>query len=350
MTAFTPDSAHLSQQIEHAAQLLANGQLVAFPTETVYGLGADASNPAAVAAIYRAKGRPMNHPVIVHLAPGADPYAWTARLSPAAQQLSRRLIERFWPGPLTLILPRAAHVPDAVTGGQDSVGLRCPSHPVAQALLQSFSALAGHPTLHGVAAPSANRFGRISPTSAQHVRDEFAVAIDADVGTAGVALFVLDGGACSVGIESTILDLSRVERSGPVLLRPGGVTASMLAEVIGAMPACSADADQAAPRASGTLAAHYAPRTPLRLVTAAELLSAGNDVAVWTRTLKPLHPFNPNWLSAPLNAVDYAHALYARLRQLDHMGKQLILVETPPDTEAWAAVRDRLQRAAAAHL
>src|ERR1700756_1878758 len=232
-------------QIEQAAALLDAGQLVAFPTETVYGLGGDAQNPEAVARIYAAKGRPANHPVIVHLAPHGDPNYWVEHLPAEA----RRLIDAFWPGPLTLILKRAAHIPAAVSGGQDSVGLRCPSHPVAQALLEAFSALrGGH---GGVAAPSANRFGHVSPTTAQHVRDEF-----------GSSIYVLDGGSSDVGIESTILDLSR---GFPALLRPGRVTPREIADVLGVAPRLPDGSDATAPRASGTLKAHYAPRTPLVL-------------------------------------------------------------------------------------
>src|SRR6185437_8499042 len=233
-------------QIQHAAALLDAGELVAFPTETVYGLGGDAQSPAAVGRIYAAKGRPANHPVIVHLAPHGDPNYWVEHLPADAQ----RLIDAFWPGPLTLILKRAARIPAAVSGGQDSVGLRCPSHPVAQALLEAFSARrGGH---GGVAAPSANRFGHVSPTTAQHVRDEF-----------GAAIHVLDGGACDVGIESTIVDLSR---GFPALLRPGRVTPDEIANVLGVAPRLPDGSDATAPRASGTLKAHYAPRTPLALL------------------------------------------------------------------------------------
>jgi L-threonylcarbamoyladenylate synthase len=220
-------------QIEHAAALLDAGELVAFPTETVYGLGGDAENPDAVARIYTAKGRPANHPVIVHLAPQGDPNYWVEYLPAHAQ----RLIDAFWPGPLTLILKRAARISAAVSGGQDSVALRCPSHPVAQALLDAFSALrGGH---GGVAAPSANRFGHVSPTTAQHVRDEF-----------GGAIHVLDGGASDVGIESTIVDLSR---GFPALLRPGRVTPRDIADVLGEAPRLPDGSDATAPRASGTL-------------------------------------------------------------------------------------------------
>ncbi|MFW2401175.1 L-threonylcarbamoyladenylate synthase, partial [Burkholderia pseudomallei] len=234
-----------AEAIEDAAARLDAGELVAFPTETVYGLGADAQNPAAVARIYAAKGRPANHPVIVHLAPGSDPGYWVEALPADA----KKLIDAFWPGPLTLILKRATHIPDAVSGGQDSVGLRCPSHPVAQALLRAFDARrGGH---GGVAAPSANRFGHVSPTTAQHVRDEF-----------GDAVHVLDGGPSDVGIESTILDLSR---GFPALLRPGHVSPRQIADVLGVAPRLPDGSDATAPRASGTLKAHYAPRTPLAL-------------------------------------------------------------------------------------
>ena len=248
-----------ASEIQYAAQLLEAGGLVAFPTETVYGLGADAENPAAVASIYAAKGRPTNHPVIVHLAPGADPGYWVEALPAAA----RDLIDAFWPGPLSLILKRAARIPDAVSGGQDSIALRCPSHPVAQALLRAFRAGRG-----GVAGPSANKFGRVSPTIAQHVRDEFGAPQPA-IGH-GVLNCVLDGGASVVGIESTILDLSRLASHGPVLLRPGHIDAQQLAAVLGEWPRLP---DVAAPRASGTLEAHYAPRTPVAKVAGAQLAS-----------------------------------------------------------------------------
>jgi L-threonylcarbamoyladenylate synthase len=218
--------------VAHAAQLLRDGELVGFPTETVYGLGADASNADAVRRLFEAKGRPADHPVIVHVAHAAAIATW-ARAVPAG---ARALADAFWPGPLTIIVPRAAHVHDIVTGGQDSVGLRVPSHPVARALLQAFGG--------GVAAPSANRFGRISPTTAQHVADDLGDAV----------ALTLDGGACDVGIESTIVAFSG-ERA--VLLRPGGIAVERLAAVLGHVPLAP---DASAPRASGTLASHYAPR------------------------------------------------------------------------------------------
>jgi L-threonylcarbamoyladenylate synthase len=304
-------------QIEHAAALLDAGGLVAFPTETVYGLGGDAENPDAVARIYAAKGRPANHPVIVHLAPQGDPSYWVEHLPAEAQ----RLIDAFWPGPLTLILKRAARINAAVSGGQDSVGLRCPSHPVAQALLEAFSALrGGH---GGVAAPSANRFGHVSPTTAQHVRDEF-----------GGAIHVLDGGASEVGIESTILDLSR---GFPALLRPGRVTPQDIADVLGE--------------------AHYAPRTPLALLpfdALQALLAArrGDErvalVARASRAGEWAHAEGVHFIAAPEDPHVYARELYGLLRALDRADVTRILIEKLPDTIEWIAVNDRLGRAAAA--
>ncbi len=328
----TPDAT----AIAHAAATLEAGGLVAFPTETVYGLGGDAENPAAVAAIYAAKGRPANHPVIVHLSEAGDPEYWTGALTEPA----RKLIDAFWPGPLTLIVKRAAHIPDAVSGGQDSVGLRCPSHPVAQALLSAFKQGRG-----GVAAPSANRFGHVSPTTAQHVRDEF-----------GLALEVLDGGACAVGIESTIVDLSR---GFAALLRPGHITPRQIADVLGVAPRLPDGSDATAPRASGTLKAHYAPRTPLALLDMAEMAVAlaarmpGERVAVvarasdaaWLAGLPDVH-----FVAAPESPERYAQDLYGLLRTLDRAQVARILVERLPAGAAWDAVNDRLGRAAAAFL
>ena len=322
-----------ADEIARAAALLDAGELVAFPTETVYGLGGDAESPEAVARIYAAKGRPANHPVIVHLAPQGDPNYWVEQLPSDAQ----RLIDAFWPGPLTLILKRAAHIPAAVSGGQDSVGLRCPSHPVAQALLTAFSALRnGH---GGVAAPSANRFGHVSPTTAQHVRDEF-----------GDAVYVLEGDGVEVGIESTIVDLSRLDQDvGPVLLRPGAITPEMMAEVLGVAPSTP---DATAPRASGTLKAHYAPRTPLLLADAQQLVdqlaALPADARVAWVGRAPVADTRCTWVKAPATPDAYARDLYRLLRKLDKDGYDRLVFEPLPGGEDWAGVRDRLQRAAAA--
>lgn len=332
------------EQILEAAQRLAQGRLVAFPTETVYGLGADAENPEAVARIYAAKRRPANHPVIVHLSPETDPGYWAA----VVPHQARRLMAAFWPGPLTLILPRAARIPDAVSGGQDSIGLRCPSHPVAQRLLHAFAHLKPHGS-GGVAAPSANQFGQVSPTCAEHVRSEFP-HLDEQ------ALMILEGGASDVGIESTILDLSRLDQGiGPVLLRPGQVTAVQIAEVLGESPALP---DAAAPRVSGALKAHYAPRTPVSLITIGALADwiegrqapvAGRRLAVVVLEDAPgAAPAGVDWIVLPADPVVYARRLYALLRDLDEAGYDRILLQRPPAGPAWQGINDRIARAAAA--
>lgn len=317
-------------ELDEAVRLLEAGELVAFPTETVYGLGADAENPEAVARIFALKGRPSNHPVIVHVVDGADIGYWVDAVPEAAQ----KLIDAFWPGPLTLILKRAAHIHPAVAGGQDSIGLRCPSHPVAQALLSRFRRGRG-----GIAAPSANKFGQVSPTTAQHVRDEF-----------GDAVYVLEGDGVEVGIESTIVDLSRLDQGvGPVLLRPGAITPAMMAQVLGVAPL---PPDAAAPRASGTLKAHYAPHTPLMMADAAACaaLLAGlpADARVAWVARAPLADPRVTWIEAPADPRAYAHELYRLLRRLDKEGYTRLVFEPLPEGSEWAGVRDRLQRAAAA--
>jgi L-threonylcarbamoyladenylate synthase len=316
--------------IEQAARLLEQGRLVAFPTETVYGLGADAENPAAVASIYAAKGRPQDHPVIAHVSPEASLDYWATDIPDEA----RALAKAFWPGPLTMILKRAPNIPDAVSGGQDTIGLRCPSHPVAVALLRAFKG--GH---GGIAAPSANKFGHVSPTLAQHVREEFA-------GDELVKL-VLDGGASQVGIESTIVDLSRLATHGPVLLRPGHVSADAIEAVIGRRPAAP---DAAAPRASGTLESHYAPRTPVVMVDAGALPGVLRRLDGLGRTAALIHYSKLSTARAetrlPADPHGYAHGLYAALRAMDGAGADLILVESPPQDPAWMGVNDRLRRAA----
>ena len=311
--------------IGEGAARLAAGEVIAFPTETVYGLGADASNPQAVAKIFALKGRPSDHPLIVHVASIAGLGEWGSEVPPMAFALA----ERFWPGPLTIIVKRSSRVPDAVTGGQDSVGLRCPSHPMAQELLREFARVGSG----AIAAPSANRFGHVSPTTADHVRDEF-----------GAGLFILDGGACEVGLESTIVDLSR---GSPVLLRPGAVTREDIGRVMGVEPR---DRDAEAPRAPGTLDAHYAPQTAMALVSAQALdtqLRSLTNVAVLALHEAPYDARVTTWIAAGGDPARYGHDLYANLRTLDAAGAKRILVEAPPRTMDWEAVNDRLERAAA---
>ena len=334
-------------EFAQAVRLLQAGELVAFPTETVYGLGADAANPEAVAKIFAAKGRPADHPLIVHL-PGAAHLDRWARDIPA---LAWDLAEAFWPGPLTLILKRAPDVPYAVTGGQETVGVRVPAHPVALGLLRAYAqAGGGRNGLCGVAAPSANRFGRISPTDAAHVHEELGDSV----------ALVLDGGPCSVGIESTIIDLSRDDGFPPRLLRPGHITPEQIAAVIGVMPELPGamlngpeGVDGKAPRVSGSLDAHYAPLTPMRVVATSQLPDVLRSLAEHKQSfgllahtrqvaLVPSHSLR----QLPDEAEGYARALYAALRELDQAGNDVIVVEAIPTDRAWAAVADRLRRAA----
>lgn len=312
-------------RIEEATRLLNVGELVAFPTETVYGLGADASNPAAVARIFAAKGRPRSHPVIVHVSSFDAAREWAGSVPDAAL----RLAEAFWPGPLTIVLPRSSRVPDAVTGGQPSVALRAPAHPVARALLAAFG--------RGIAAPSANRYGRISPTRAVDVREELGDRV----------ALVLDGGNCEVGLESTIVACldGRV-----TLLRPGAVSRSQLADVVGVV----ADPDDSAPRAPGRQRSHYAPGTPLSIVDAVNLqrevqgaVAAEERIAVLARSVAPIASEQLVWRRMPAGPAAYARTLYTALRELDAAGAGRILVEAVPTEESWAAVADRLSRAAA---
>ena len=327
------NEAHIAQ----AAQALRDGQLVGLPTETVYGLAANATDDAAVAKIFVAKGRPSDHPLIVHVASQDQVPLFAAQVPEFAQAL----MAAFWPGPLTLILPRKSCVAAASAGGQDSIGLRCPSHPVAQALLQ-----AGLPLgVLGVSAPSANRFGRVSPTTAAHVQSEL-----------GSDLLILDGGDCEVGIESTIIDCTRGE---PVLLRPGHITRAQIEAACGrtvrGKDAPQDVSGQAAPRASGTLESHYAPRAKVRLMTAqdinAKLQALGphaNNLGLWSNE-RPSGSDGAGvlWLAQPQSAEQAAHDLFGVLRDLDARGVTQIWVQLPPDTPEWEGVRDRLQRAAA---
>ncbi len=314
------------QAIERAADELIQGNLVAFPTETVYGLGADAADPLAVARIYRLKGRPADHPLIVHVLDTDGARDW-AHWSDQAEVLAKT----FWPGPLTLILKRREQACDAACGGQPTIGLRAPAHPLSIALLRAFHQRGGR----GVAAPSANRFGRVSPTCAQHVLDDLG----------DDAPMILDGGACEVGLESTIVDLSR---GGPALLRPGGLSQADIEDVLGQ---ALVQPDRAAPRVSGSLAAHYAPRTPLELVRGeaidarlSALSARGMKVAVWSRR-RP-ESSCALWRAACADPVEFGHSLYARLRELDRSAADCLLIETVPDEPDWRAVADRLGRAA----
>ena len=322
----------LQGAIAQAAQVLAAGGLVAFPTETVYGLGADAGNDAAVAGIFAAKGRPSDHPLIVHVADAAAAERFAAQVPAVAQ----RLMQAFWLGPLTLILPRRPERGAAAAGGQDSIGLRCPAHPVAHALL--LACAQADPPVDGLAGPSANRFGRVSPTTAEHVASEF----DDD-------LLVLDGGATSVGIESAIVDCTRAV---PVLLRPGVLTRPQIEQACGERVWLPEEMPDAAPRASGTLEAHYAPTAKVRLMDGPSMQAAldvlGPDagaIAVYARSA--LRTRSPHYRRMPDDARETARQLFAVLRDFDTAGVKLIWVEAPPETPEWDGVRDRLRRAAA---
>jgi L-threonylcarbamoyladenylate synthase len=312
-------------EIETAVQVLRDGELVAFPTETVYGLGANAQNPAAVRKIFEAKGRPSSHPVIVHLDSPRYLHRWVREVPEAAT----RLAERFWPGPLTMVMPRAPNVHDVVTGGQDTVAIRVPSHPMAQQLLTAFGG--------GIAAPSANRYGRLSPTRAEHVRDELGDAVKV----------ILDGGECQIGLESTIVSF---EGSGVRLLRPGAVTAGQMRQVVGEL---LAGTNFEAPRVPGGTPSHYAPTTPMAIVPAGEidahaaaLSEGGRRIAVLAQRL-PLRAHKyVTWINAGRRPEQYGHDLYGNLRTLDKAGCQQILVQDVPEGERWDAIRDRLLRAA----
>ncbi|HEX5091250.1 MAG TPA: L-threonylcarbamoyladenylate synthase [Burkholderiales bacterium] len=309
----------MSDDVWLAAEVLRRGGLVGFPTETVYGLGADAASAEAVARLYAVKRRPADHPVIVHFADAASAFAWARDVPESA----RKLAARFWPGPLTLILKRSPRAYDFVTGGQDTIGLRVPSHPVARALLKAFGG--------AIAAPSANRFGQISPTTAAHVRRDLGEDVD----------MVLDGGPSEVGIESTIVDLSG---EGAVLLRPGRIARPELEAALGSL---LQEKRADSPRHSGGLERHYAPRTPARLVPPHELdreiARLGDKVAVLAFS-RPDERVE-YWLRMPREPLGYAQRLYAALRELDEAGCESILVEAPPETPEWAGVRDRLLRA-----
>jgi L-threonylcarbamoyladenylate synthase len=310
--------------LREAAAILRRGGLVAFPTETVYGLGANADSESAVRAMFAAKGRPADHPVIVHLADVAQIETYAAEVPDAA----RKLAGAFWPGPMTLVFHRTPRVNNLVTGGLDTVGLRVPSHPVAQALLREFNG--------PIAAPSANRFGRVSCTRASHVVDELTGRVD----------LILDGGECTVGLESTIIDVS----SGtPAILRPGAVTAEDVARVLGTLPAGHSPS---APRVSGSLDSHYAPVARVEIVTSDELQPRANELLDQGHKVAILTP-QPTSLDSPLRVLPFphnpeslAHDLYNLLRQVDTLGCDIALVTLPPNDGLGAAIIDRLRRAA----
>jgi L-threonylcarbamoyladenylate synthase len=320
--------------IDQAAQALAKGELVGFPTETVYGLGADAANEAAVAKIFAAKGRPSDHPLIVHVAHAQGVHDFACDIP----DFAHKLMAQCWPGPLTLILPRREGIGLATAGGQNSIGVRCPSHPVALALLKAARGLG----VLGVSGPSANRFGRVSPTTAQHVASEF-----------GPGLLILDGGPCPVGIESSIVDCTR---SAPVLLRPGMLSRQQLSRMGGkAVLSPEEFAQSTAPRASGTLASHYAPNAKVRIMAATDLaqalhttpMPAGQCIGVWLQTLPA--PIGNHWVvrSMPASPEGCAQALFATLREFEALGVAEIWIQTPPSDAAWDGIKDRLLRAAA---
>ncbi|MBS0425089.1 MAG: threonylcarbamoyl-AMP synthase [Proteobacteria bacterium] len=320
------------EQIVAAAQILHAGGTVAFPTETVYGLGADVSNPSAIHKIYRIKHRPADHPLIVHISAISDLHHWARAIPESAWKLA----QHFWPGPLTLILSRSPHIPDCVTGGQDTVGLRMPAHPIALALLRALG------PEKALAAPSANRFGRISPTAAAHVQQELGTEVD----------MILDGGTCQVGLESTILSF---HDEIPQILRPGGITPAAIEAVLHS-PVLLAHNRPQTIRASGTLPAHYAPATPLRIYPAAELwqhasILAEQDLRIlvitWSASgqSQPVLSKSIEQFVMPSDPIAYGQQLYARLRQFDQAAFDYLLIEVPPDHPNWLAITDRLQRA-----
>ena len=319
-------------KIATAARMLESGRLVAFPTETVYGLGADAENPEAVRQVFALKGRPADRPLSVNVSKDTDITYWASEIPPMAE----KLMDVFWPGPLTLVLRKSAHVPDTISRGKDSVALRCPAHPLAIALLKTFKQGRG-----GIAAPSANRSGHVSPTTAQHVRDEFGG--DERLG------MVLDGGSCKFGIESTILDLSRLETDGPLILRPGVITAEQIAEVIGEYPTVQGTVSVLETVHAGS---HYAPMTPVLVLSAARIQHVLTSepaekmvLLVHTealfRSLAEHHP-QVTIKCLPDSPADYAQQLYAVLREVDDGGFDAILLESVPETLAWQAVHDRI--------
>jgi L-threonylcarbamoyladenylate synthase len=330
-----------NETIQQCAKALLAGELIGLPTETVYGLAADASNSQAITRIYSTKGRPADHPLIVHVSGASAAHYWidANKTTPSTMQQVQTLMHQFWPGPLTLIVNRAFGVPAFACANEATVGLRCPSHPAAQLLLQQFESLGGK----GVAAPSANKFGKISPTTAQHVLED----LDAQ------CPLTLDGGDCEFGIESTIVDVS----SGLArVLRLGSISVEQISEALGfqiELPSTNS----AVPKVSGSLAAHYAPSTPMELVSGGSLVfragtiaELGDEAGVLAMRSKPETlklRANLHWVQAATDAKAYAHSLYSSLRALDQLNLDRLLVELPPNEPEWLAVLDRLKRSAA---
>lgn len=318
----TPSS---SEALSQALAVLRRGGLIALPTETVYGLAADAENELAVRRIFAVKRRPSSHPLIVHVGSVQSVQSWVSAFPKEAMSLA----EAFWPGPLTLVLPRSDRASDAVTGGQDTVAVRVPSHPLARSLLQAFGG--------GVAAPSANRFGRISPTCAEHVRADLGADVD----------LVLDGGPAAVGVESTIVDVSGTV---PALLRPGGVPQEALERVLG-RPLPLREAGEV--RVPGLLPSHYAPRAGLLIVPedrlcaeATEQLTRGLNVAVLASNAA-LAPAGTRFVAIPDDNAALARRLYALLRDVDALNVDVMVMALPDPAGLGLAVRDRLLRASA---
>ena len=317
----------LQSEIQEAVEALRAGDLVAFPTETVYGLGANANNPDAVRKIFRVKGRPSTHPLIVHIDHPRYIQRWVRELTPEA----KRLADTFWPGPLTIVAKRAPAVNDIITGGQDTIAIRVPNHPVAQQLLNAFGG--------GIAAPSANRYGKVSPTRAEHVREEFGDEVK----------IVLDGDDCKIGLESTIVSCVG---DAPRILRPGTITITQLRAVV---PTIQIGPNPSSPRVPGTMSRHYSPLTPVNVVPSRRLEIVMNEFTAKEEKVAVLAQRPPGnttpfmtWINAGTRPDAYARQLYANLRTLDKAGAKMILVEEVPEDERWEAIRDRLKRAATA--
>ncbi len=323
MCASTQVKMEIGTDIEKAAALSLSGMLVAIPTETVYGLAADITNETALKALYSAKGRPADHPVIVHIGEKTQLF----ELAENIDDDTHKLIDSFWPGPLTLVFKKKASVSNMVTGGQDTVAVRMPQHPLALAFLKAVN--------RGIAAPSANKFGKVSPTTAEHVADDLKNEV----------AYILDGGTCDVGVESTILDMASSVKQ---ILRPGKITASMLEEVLGYKVELK---EKSQVRVPGSLSSHYAPVKPISILSSnnlengiAQIIKSGKGVSVLSFD-KP-EAGECHWLEADKNPTNYTKDFYSNLRKLDTFDCDTIVIEALPDGQEWTAVKDRLKRAA----